>query len=327
MRETPAQPCDWCGYDLTGLPANHVCPECGVAAADPAMQSQAEEWFVGRGGRWLIDPPRRVVRFVHTPRCTRVALRRYAAYILIPLLAYAAWLCLWCQFGYLPTYSRWWELDDEPGVRRDPDRTNGCSLALGDHSTRIRPYLPERSLTPWHNGRFHWDVASTTVIWAGHWPRSEFWRCPASILAATLTCRVSLTLALGACALLSTRNVSRRILWRSAWNLSSAQLATFPVGIAILSALVPPLAIAGMYAEHSTLTAVFMIATLLSIAVQPLCAAYLSAAIGDSCGWHAFRVGGRALCFGLWLLFIGAIVVCAACVFLTSDAIFQRYLR
>lgn len=322
MRETPAQPCDWCGYDLTGLPANHVCPECGVAAADPAMQSRAEEWFVGRRGRWLIDPPRRVVRFVHTPRCTRVALRRYAAYILIPLLAYAAWLCLWCQFAFATTYTRWWELNSEPGVRRGVDQVQGFSLALGDETWRDRAHLPESSLAPFYEGRFYWEFASTSITWRPHWPRFEFFVAPMLILVAALACKISVYWAIGICATLSTKRVRWAILWRGAWNLSVSQLLAFAAGVGLLALAIPPTAFFGMFGERSSLLVTSFLATLAAATIQLPFAWYMSASIGQACGEHMRRLHWRALCIALLVGFAGSIIVGAACIGYFADRVY-----
>ena len=164
MRETPAHPCEWCGYDLTGLPVGHACPECGEHSADPTHQVRAEAWFASSRGCFFIDPPRGVLARLGSPHCRAIALSRYLRWVILPSLLMLAGVAIRANVSVVNVYERWWESTGEPGRSHDVDCIHGCRLNwFGEgEENRVPLVRAARALQDdrtWHISHVRTDVA------------------------------------------------------------------------------------------------------------------------------------------------------------------------
>lgn len=69
MPDFSAKPCDQCGYDLTGLPRQGNCPECG----------QCYDLATGRG----VSAPSRLGRSLHADRLRTLGCAALALLVLV----------------------------------------------------------------------------------------------------------------------------------------------------------------------------------------------------------------------------------------------------
>ncbi|MDX2199241.1 MAG: hypothetical protein SF069_09760 [Phycisphaerae bacterium] len=296
-------------------------------ADEEVLQANAERWFASHQDLLLLAPPRQVLARIGNPACSRIALRRYLLRLVLPSVFYLAWVALWSQFSLRATYNRWWEMNNEPGVRRDVDQTHGFSLALADPTDRDQPYLPTQTFTPWHDRRFHWEFARISPAWRPHWPRADVLAAPALLLALSTALRIGLYWSLAACSKLSTPAVRRARHLQGAWNLATSHTCAYAIGIGIFSVAVAAAAIMGTYLRGPELAAPLIIALMIGALLQLLCSVYLSAAIGSSCGIYIFRTRWRTFAGALSLAFASIILVAAVAAAMCIDALQNALLQ
>jgi len=167
-----AGPCPDCGYDLTGLDLPHRCPECGFLVDPLANHEAVVAWYCSWRGSLLVSAPPNAARYLHDPRCRRVARRRLLWGVFVPWLA--ATLCVLALNAvvFVQQVHVWWELPSEPGRVLHAFETthDDRALNLNLHFDGVFRYTPPPGAVE------HERVLSTTVEL--HWPEPERFAWP-----------------------------------------------------------------------------------------------------------------------------------------------------
>lgn len=133
------KPCPACGRNLTGLPEDSRCPECGFDPDPAVMQARVEVWFATWDGLLLRNPPPHALVLLNTPLCRRTALARFLTCFIAPIALAFMVVTLFGCVEVTTTYARWWESPDQPGIRRELDHTHVSRTAFAPLESS--PYL------------------------------------------------------------------------------------------------------------------------------------------------------------------------------------------